>query len=247
MSRDYVFTMWTIPTIENGECRYWIWGREKCPTTDKEHYQGFVIFKRTHRIPSAKRILCGGDGVHLEPRRGTRQQAVDYCRKDGDVVEWGEFEPLTHDQLFKQDLNFLKENYPAFFCRYYKGLALLKSTNTVKWRNVEVHIIWGEPGTFKTRQVMEMDDVYKLDPPYTWWDGYFGESILLIDDYKKGAINRGMLLNICDGYKLRLETKGGHVWAAWTKVYITSNYDPKDWYFPALQRRITDTNHTGDV
>ena len=247
MARDYVFTSWEIPNIENEQCKYWVWGREKCPETNREHYQGFIIFKRTHRVPNAKRILGCGDGVHLEARKGSRDQAMEYCKKDGDVTEWGVYEKLTHDQLFKQDLNFLKENYPAFFCRYYKGLALLKSTNTVKWRDVEVHIIWGAPGTFKTRRVMEMDDVYKLDPPYTWWDGYFGESILLIDDFKKGAINRGMILNICDGYKLRLETKGGHVWAAWKTVYITSNYSPENWDLSgALERRITSSTNSSD-
>lgn len=249
MSRDYVFTAWTIPKIDNGECKYWCWGLERCPSTDKEHYQGFVIFKRTHRVPSAKRILGGGDGIHLEARRGSRQQAREYCRKDGGMFdEWGEFEQLTQAELFKQDLNFLKENYPAFFCRYYRGLQLLKSTNTVKWRDVEVNIIWGESGTFKTRRVMEMDDVYKLDPPYSWFDGYFGEKILLIDDYKRGAINRGHLLNLCDGYKLRLETKGGHVWAAWNKVYITTNYDPSEWMCKAMERRVNSVCHvTGDT
>lgn len=247
MARDYVFTSWEQPIIDNEQCKYWIWGRERCPETDREHYQGFIVFKRTHRIPNAKRILGGGDGVHLEPRRGTRQQAVDYCRKDGDVTEWGVFEQLTFDQLFKQDLNFLKENYPAFFCRYHKGLALLKSSNVAKWRDVDVNVIWGPTGTFKTRRVMEMDDVYKLDPPYTWFDGYFGESILLIDDYKKGAINRGQLLNLCDGYKLRLETKGAHTWASWKTVYITSNFSPDGWACDALKRRITTYTFTSDV
>lgn len=247
MSRDYVFTAWEEPNIDDEQCRYWVYGKELCPDTGRQHYQGFIIFTRTHRIPGAKRVIRAGDGVHLEPRRGTRSQAVEYCRKDGKFFEWGEFERLTHDQLFTQDLNFLKENYPAFFCRYYKGLQVLKSSGGTKWRDVEVHIIWGPTGTFKTRQVMEMKDVYKLDPPYTWWDGYFGEKILLIDDFKKGAINRGFLLNICDGYKLRLETKGSHCWADWNKVYITSNYDPANWLCEAMARRVTTIVDTSNV
>lgn len=247
MSRDYVFTSWHKPEYDESGIKYVCWGIEQCPTTAREHYQGYVIFKRTHRIPNAKRILGGGDTIHLEPRRGTRQQARDYTRKDGDIYEWGEFESLTFDQLFSQDLEFLKKNYPAFFCRYHKGLALLKTGNQKKWRDVEVIVIWGDTGTFKTRQVMEMEDVYKLDPPYTWWDGYLGEDILLLDDYKKGAINRGQLLNICDGYKLRLETKGGHTFANWTKVYITSNFSPDSWACSALKRRITSYIFTSDV
>ena len=241
--RDYCFTAWREPKPEFDKIKYICWGLERCPTSNKEHYQGFIILNRTARLKGVKLLIGGGDDCHIEARRASRHQAREYCRKDGVFTEFGVFERMTHDELFKQDLNFLKENYPAFFCRYYKGLALLKSSNTIKWRDVEVRILWGEPGCGKTRRVMEMDDVYKLDHPYKWWDGYFGESILLLDDYKRGAIERGLLLNLLDGYKLRLETKGGHVWAAWTKVYITTNFDPERWLDEALSRRVTMIEH----
>lgn len=240
MSRDYVFTAWDEPSIDDEQCRYWVYGKELCPETNREHYQGFVVFNRTHRIPGAKRILGAGDGVHLEPRRGTRQQADEYARKDGDVKSYGRLEAFTQNELFKQPISYLIKEHPAFYCRYHKGLEMLKSFDVPKWRDVEVHILWGEPGTGKTRHVMEMDDVYKIDSPYKWWDGYQGESILLIDDYQEGMIDRGMLLNICDGYKLRLETKGGHTWALWKKVYITSNNNPALWMCKAMKRRVTE-------
>lgn len=155
-------------------------------------------------------------------------------------MEWGEFEALTQAELFRKDIPFLIENYPAFFCRYHRGLQTMASLGGKKWRDVKVIVKWGVSGSGKTRSVMELDDVYKLDPPYKWWDGYYGEKNLLLDDYKKDAMDRGMLLNICDGYKLRLETKGGHCWANWDTVYITSNYDPEMWACSALERRITD-------
>lgn len=239
MSRDYVFTAWEEPNIDDEQCRYWVYGKELCPDTGRQHYQGFIIFTRTHRIPGAKRVIRAGDGVHLEPRRGTRQQADEYARKDGDVKSYGKLEAFTQNELFKQPINYLIKEHPAFYCRYYKGLTMLKSFDVPKWRDVEVFIIWGEPGVGKTRQVMEMDDVYKIDSPYKWWDGYNGESILLIDDYTEGMIERGMLLNICDGYKLRLETKGSHTWALWSKVYITSNNNPAEWMCKAMKRRVT--------
>lgn len=240
MSRDYVFTTWEEPNIDNDKCRYWVYGKELCPTTHREHYQGFIIFNRTCRIPGAKRILGGGDGAHLEPRRGTRHQADEYARKDGEIKSYGRLEAFTQNELFKQPISYLIKEYPAFYCRYHKGLEMLKNFDVPKWRDVEVFILWGEPGTGKTRHVMEMDDVYKIDSPYKWWDGYSGESILLIDDYEPGMIERGMLLNICDGYKLRLETKGGHTWALWKKVYITSNKNPMEWVCKAMKRRVTE-------
>ena len=243
MSRDWCFTSFDTEKeleFDKDNCRYITYGREKCPSTGRKHYQGFAIFNRTCRIPKAKTWIGGGDGVHLEPRRGSRSEARDYCRKDGDVFEWGVFDPLTKENLFKMDIPYLKENYPEFFCRYFKGLRELNTNKGPKWRELKVIVLWGAPGTGKTRQVMEQDSVYKIDPPYKWWDGYEGEDILLLDDFEKGAIDRGFLLNLLDGYRLRLETKGSHTWALWTKVYITTNANPKSWIDKALDRRITD-------
>ena len=244
--RDWCFTCFDTNkelTIDKDNCRYICYGREQCPTTGREHYQGFAIFNRTCRVPKAKSWIGGGDGTHCEPRRGTRDQARDYCRKsDGEFVEWGVFESITKEDLFKQPISFLKREYPEFYCRYHNGLEKLQDKGE-KFREVEIHIRWGEPRTGKTRYVMEMDDVYKWDHPYKWFDGYEGESILLIDDYKKGDIDRGMLLHILEGYRQMLPIKGSHTFAKWTKVYITSNFDPEgDWMTEAIRGRMGDSS-----
>ena len=239
MARDWCFTNFdTAKELEfnKDKIRYIVYGRELCPTTNREHYQGFAIFTRTVRIPQAKLWLGGGGGTHLEPRRGTRDQARDYCRKDGVVFEWGQFEGMTTADLFKQPIGYLKTAWPEFYCRYHKGLEKLQPKGP-PWRTIEVTHVCGETGSGKTRMVMEMDNVYKIDPPYKWFDGYEGEDILLIDDYKKDSIERGLFLNLLDGYRLRLETKGSHTWALWTKVYITSNYDMASWD-SAMARRV---------
>jgi len=225
--------------FDGDKCRYMCFGRELCPSTGREHWQGFVVFNRTVRIPAAKRSIVVGDGeCHLETRRGTRREARDYCAKDGEFREWGELELHSTKELFEKSITYIKEHNPMFYCRYHRGLEKLKADKGAAWRNVEVIYLWGDAGVGKTRRVMEMDDVYKIDPPYKWWDGYEGQSILLIDDYTMGATDRGYLLNLLDGYRMRLETKGGHTWALWTKVYMTSNWEPeKD---KALLRRITE-------
>ena len=248
MSRDWCFTCFDTNkelSFDKDNCRYIIYGKERCPTTGREHYQGFAIFKRTCRIPKAKSWIGGGDGTHLEPRRGTRDQARDYCRKDGVVFEWGQYDGMTKEALFKQPIPYIKENYPEFYCRYHKGLEKLNINKGPKWRDVKVHVLWGESGTGKTRQVMEKDNVYKIDPPYKWWDGYEEEDILLIDDFQEGALDRGYMLNLCDGYRQRLETKGSHTWALWSEVYITTNSNPKYWDKALLRRVSTVTNVTG--
>lgn len=86
--------------------------------------------------------------------------------------------------------------------------------------------------------------VFLLDQPggnNLWFDGYDGQSVLIIDDFS-GWIKYRFLLRLLDGYQVRLEVKGSHTWAAWTEVYITSNVPPEGWYErgapPELLRRL---------
>lgn len=243
--RDWCFTSWRKPLPEYESIKYIVWGEEKCPQSGLDHWQGFAVFNRTHRLRGAKRTIGGGDDCHLESRRGTRHQARDYCLKGGKFTEWGRFDALSRADLFRQPIEIIKLENPEFFCRYHKGLALLQDKG-LRWRDVKTYILWGETGLGKTRAAMAVDDVYKLDPPYTWWDGYQGEKRIVLDDYKTGNIPRGQLLNLCDGYRLRLETKGSHTWAAWEEVYITTNYNPECWDDALLRRVNKITNVTSD-
>lgn len=58
-------------------------GREKCPDTGREHYQGYVRFDKNCRFSWWKNNF---PKVHVEPRKGTEGQAAEYCRKEGEVV-----------------------------------------------------------------------------------------------------------------------------------------------------------------
>lgn len=52
------------------------------------HLQGYIIFPKVKRLSEAKNALSGR--AHLEPRRGTSEQASTYCKKDGLFKEFGE-------------------------------------------------------------------------------------------------------------------------------------------------------------
>lgn len=244
MSRDWCFTAWTQVKYDEDKIRYIIIGEEICPESKKLHFQGYVVFNRTCRIPKAKEWLGGDKTIHLEAKMGTRVQARDYCKKDNKFIEYGHLEALSNVEILRLPVNKIKEDHPLMYCRYHRGIEKLHMEQGAKWRDVKVTVLWGQTGTGKTRTVMSMDDVFKIDPPYTWWDGYYGESILLIDDYKKGDIKRGMFLNMLDGYRLRLETKGGHTWALWKHVYITTNSNP-DYFEDAVLRRVTSVEAVG--
>jgi len=55
--------------------------KEKCPDTDKEHYQGFATFKTPSRLAKVKEVL-GCDSAHIEKAKGTPLQAWEYCTKE---------------------------------------------------------------------------------------------------------------------------------------------------------------------
>lgn len=59
--------------------KYIVYQREVCPTTKKEHWQGYVEFENGRSLASLKKQW---PSVHLEPRKGTQTQARKYCMKD---------------------------------------------------------------------------------------------------------------------------------------------------------------------
>lgn len=135
--------------------------------------------------------------------------------------------------------------YPTLYARYYRGLreiaANIRHRSTPIWRDVEVLVLQGETQLGKSRYAIDLglaycngdeNELYILDASNNqnvWFDGYWGQKVIIIDDFG-GFIKYRHLLRILDGYKVRLEVKGGFTWAGWRKVIITSNLMPDEWY-----------------
>lgn len=245
-SKYYVFTI-NNHTVEeekglsslylpDGPVTYVTFGRE-VGESGTPHLQGYIELRRKTRLRGVK-ALPGLSRAHLEIRRGSADEARIYCHKDGDFVQYGVISkgPGQRKDLLQVQRK-LDEGVPMVdiaqehfgsYVRYHKSFEEYRNLRLPKLaRDVEVYCLYGLPGTGKTRFVFEsFPDCYiTSDPTLKWFDGYMGEEVMLIDDYRGDGVG-SFLLRLLDRYPLRLPVKGGHVPMAATKVFITSNMEP---------------------
>lgn len=91
-SRNWCFTHYEDENQslkDDIECVYLILGKEICPTTNRPHLQGYVHFKNALTWKGAQKRLCNYK-MHVEIMKGTHDEAIEYCMKDGDYDEFGE-------------------------------------------------------------------------------------------------------------------------------------------------------------
>jgi len=69
---------------------YLVYGREICPTSGRPHLQGYLCLTQRKRMSFLK-TLPGLSRCHWEVQKASKpEQAITYCKKDGDFDEYGE-------------------------------------------------------------------------------------------------------------------------------------------------------------
>ena len=265
-SRSYCFTLNNYTddeqtrlstSVEDSRVRYLCYQQE---LGNIPHLQGYVEFRSPTRIAGAKTLL-GTPRVHLEPRRGTRDQAREYCRKHDTAVP-GSFRDYgiwdTGGQGVRSDLAVvaalvldgvpdasIARGHPAVFVRYHRGLHALRTavSPSVVRGSPTTLVLWGNTGSGKSKHVHEnYPDAY-------WWPrpqnsgqyayGYTGQETIVFDDFY-GWLPYSLLLRIVDRYPLTLNTQGGNIPCQASTFVFTSNQPPHCWYAEstALLRRL---------
>ena len=110
--------------------------------------------------------------------------------------------------------------------------TILKEKYRKEFRHVEVHYIWGKTRVGKTRYVMEMygyENVYRVTSYQHPFDGYDGEPVLLLDEFRS-SLPFSDLLKYLEGYPVMLPCRYADKAACFTQVYIVSNIPLSEQY-----------------
>lgn len=237
------------------ETDYHIYGREIAPTTGTPHIQGYLHFPNARVFSSLLKRLP--PGIHLEIAKGSPDQNIAYCSKSGDFVETG-VRPVSKKrqgelgaQVYSDAIVSAKQGkfedipsglYTRHFATYHKMFSLAQVI-PLSMDILDFHWYWGPTGTGKTRKARDENPGAYLKNPNKWWDGYVGQTCVIIDEWSPcHSVLASHLKQWADHHAFAAEIKGGSKCLRPVKLIVTSNYsiqecfpDPSD-HLPLLRR-----------
>ena len=251
------------------EFRYLCFQLEVAPTTLQRHYQGYIHFGNKREFKSAKAFLFGIFGVqpHLEGAKGSPSQNKDYCSKEGGIPEsfkeYGEMPRqgsrsdlarVAEAVIAGKDLAEVALDHPTEFMKYSGGIKCFQSLVRTRPRNSAVvptvHWWFGPTGVGKSRKAFACYPDAYVKMNNQWWDGYVGQTAVIIDDYRPSLCTFQELLRILDRYPMRIQTKGSSCELSATVFVITTTDRPEVIWsgrtteaLGQLLRRLTDIVH----
>lgn len=262
--RKFIFTWNNYPAedaylarFDQIPYRYIVFGKELAPTTGTPHLQGFLYFSNGRSVESVRRLLPGCD---VRIGRGSVDQIITYCTKDGDFKELGE-RPLN--DLAKGDGERLRwatalqnarlgdfENIdPQIFLSHYSSIRRIHAECRPlpeALPSLENYWIWGDSGVGKSRGVRERYPGIYPKPLNKWWDCYSGQREFILDDVdpSHGPWLGGLLKQWTDHYPYIAEIKGRSEPIRPTVCCVTSQYELREVFsesraLEALSRRFT--------
>lgn len=223
--------------VEEPLFQYVIIGKE-VGESGTPHLQGYAEFiKKAKWGPLAKK-----HNMHCETAKGTPEQCINYCKKDGDYIEIGDKKnPDKKGQMEKDrwarniklaeegKLDELRDTDPRAYAICYKTWKQMKQDNMKSLPQVPLDNvwIWGPPRIGKSTYARTFGNYYPK-PLNKWWDGYQNEEVVVIDDFEKESHLDHHLKIWADHYDFIAECKGGSMRIRPKKIIVTSNYSPDE-------------------
>lgn len=238
----------------NGFVAYAIGQRELGANTNYEHWQIVIHCLKPNRLTALKKHF--GDQCHWEPTLSAAAES--YVHKDDTAIAdtrftWGK-KPINRASA--KDWDLIRADCVAgrldavpsdIFVRCYSNIRRI-AADFAKPIAMErqCRVYWGTTGVGKSRRAWDEAsmEAYPKDPRTKFWDGYDGQTNVVIDEFR-GGIDIGHLLRWLDRYPVIVEIKGSSTCLKATTIWITSNLHPREWYptldgitYAALERRL---------
>ncbi len=252
--------------VENGPHRdiKYIVFQEEQSASGTIHFQGYCEFTRQLSFNVAKELLSSDRRVAIYKRRGTPQQASDYCKKADTRVqgglsgELGEISYTRPDKLSNvvvalqegKTVNMIQEEFPKQYLLHKDKIQVAyieaKGKRHLTPDNNNIHIYVGPSGSGKsTTAWQDYPDAFKGVWPTGqrwWWPNYKGEETAIFDEFREN-LSYQQALALFDIHPMSIEFKGGNSENVSERIIITTIRDPKTWYKNVqdkseLQRRI---------
>jgi len=211
---------------------YMIIGYEVAPTTGTKHLQVYLYVRNKASKTTLKSMF---PTAHIEDARGTSEENIKYCSKDGIYTEHGKVpepgkpgkrnpsgKPCQGERNDLNDVKHMLDNGATMldvatnefdsFCRYHRSFQKYLELKYVH-RNRAPQIIWifGPSGAGKTRFAVNIaPDSFYMKPATKWWDGYTQQKVIVIDDFD-GSWPFRDFLKLLDWYPYIGQTKFGTI------------------------------------
>lgn len=245
-ARSFVFTVNNFTTthvrklleIPEDEIGYLIVGQEIGEESKIPHLQGYINWKNPRSIKGMVNILPG----HIEVAKGSPFDNYKYCSKEGNVLievgvrpkgKPGKRTDIDYVRSLVQDganANEIWEKAPSFQA-FRMGIEGIKLRNNELREPPTVYWFWGPTGTGKTRKAFEMfPNAWVSGKSGKWWEGYYGQPDVIIDDFRPDWCHFVELLRILDRYPYRVEVKGSSTQLLAKNIVITCPFSPATMY-----------------
>lgn len=246
-----------VPQFNAQKMTYLVYQYEIGSKMGTPHWQMYVELKNPQTYKGIQKIF--GAPVSCQDRRGTADQAADYCKKErtraksplgllgpqefGEMSKQGERTDLqelanrimqggiTADEILEKQTDTyhmygrtIEKLEDLYMRRQYRT----EMTQGI-WIHGETDVGKSHSGWTKYPNDMVYDKLFN-EKELDWWDGYKGEPVVLLNDFR-GEMKYGQLLNLLDKWPHKVSRRGREPTPFMAKlVIITSPSHPAKVY-----------------
>jgi len=255
--RRFFWTLWEPTEAESiaiaglfdvDTCSYLVHCLERGhPDDPRLHSHGVVCYKSPRTWAQLKSVA---ERIHAEPVKSL-SDVIQYVKKDGEFTEYGDC-PAQGKRTDIERARDMLASGATMSDMIDSARTLTQIKFAQMWftyrapvRDFDTFVLWlhGPTGTGKSRYASALfSDVYYKDPSSQWWDGYIGQQVTVLDDFRAGNFQFSQILRLFDRYPLPVQFKGGYTQFRSRVLVVTTPFSPEETFAYRTQRHPEDVN-----